>query len=193
MCSRFQMTAPPRDLMRRFGLTVPPLPYGPLVRPTDRALIIDGTGQARLLRWGLPVDWDSRPLINARAETLARRPTFRRLLASRVLVPATAYFEWRKEGKARHKNLIEAADHGLFAFAGLAEGDFFTIITCPPAPEIAFIHDRMPAILPRAGEAAWTDPTLPFAEVAALLKPLPGGVTATEENTSGSQPDLFAR
>ena len=64
----------------------------------------------RLLGWGLGVDWTAKPLINARAETLAEKRTFRPLLERRCLVPATAYFEWRKDGKARHKNRIRPED-----------------------------------------------------------------------------------
>lgn len=205
MCSRFEMTAPPRDVFARFGLTLPPQPFparpfsrnGPVIRPTDYALVIlgtakDGPAEGRWLRWGLPVDWDSRPLINARAETLARRPTFRPLLGSRILVPATAWYEWRKNGKIRRKNVLSPASGGIFAFAGLAQGEFFTIVTCAPAPAIAHIHDRMPVVLPQAGEAAWADPSLPFAAAAEWLKPFPDEIIAVEEEPSAAaQPDLF--
>ena len=96
MCSRYELNAHSRDLVGRFGLTVPPpLPNRAEVRPTDAALVI-GAGGAELLSWGLPVTWQNGPLINARAEGLDSRPTFRPLLAKgRVLVPASAWWEWR--------------------------------------------------------------------------------------------------
>ena len=134
-------------------------------RATDQALIIDrrlGEGPgARLLGWGLPVEWDAKPLINARAETLAEKKTFQPLLDARCLVPATAYFEWRKASAGKLKNRIAPSDGGLFAFAGLMDGRRFTIITCRPAPEIAHIHGRMPVILDRRAEPKWIDPGVP--------------------------------
>lgn len=175
MCSRYSLTAAPAALRGRFALKLPP-PWSNRaeVRPTDAALVI-GTGGARLLRWGLPVSWDKRPLINARAESLASRDTFRPLLQSRVLVPASWWWEWRVEaagGKTRMR--LWPQGEGPFALAGLAAGDRFTIITCAAAPAIRSVHDRMPVVLPRAAEAAWQDSQIPFAQVAPALVPYQG-------------------
>ena len=103
--------------MDQFDLdTPPPVPNTDDMRPTDQALIIDGTGP-RLMRWGLTVTWDKKPLINARAETLAEKPTFRPLLEQRCLVPMTAYLEWRKaDDGSKRKNRIAPAD-GAQSFA----------------------------------------------------------------------------
>ena len=191
MCSRFEMTAGAGDISRRFSLAAPPpLAKAPELRPTDLGLVIAPQGPC-LLGWGLSVEWDAKPLINARAETLSRKKTFRPLLEGRCLVPATAYFEWRKDGAARRKNRIGLADGMLFAFAGLTDGERFTIVTCPPSPSIAHIHDRMPVMLAAGAEARWLDPGVAFAEVSGLLVPYQAGPLKADEETP-SQPDLFA-
>ena len=130
------------------------------------------------------------PLINARAESLDRKPTFRPLLQRRCLIPATAYFEWRRVGAARLRNRIAPMDGRPFGFAGLrdAEGRF-VIITTTPAPAVAHIHDRMPAILSPEWEDAWLDPERPYATLEAALWPYPNDLDAEEEIPR--QPDLF--
>jgi len=191
------MNAPPGDLAKRFGLEVPSLvPNQEELRPTDQALVIAPKMDARLFGWGLSVGWNSKPLINARAETLENKNTFRPLLENRCLVPASAYFEWRKEDGNKLKNRIARKDKTLFAFAGLTDGNRFTIITCAPAADIAHIHNRMPVILDAAFEARWAEPGLSFAEVKGLLVPCDNGVLETDEETPppkspGDQPDLF--
>lgn len=190
MCSRFELEAGAGDISRRFSLAAPPpLAHAPELRPTDPALVIAPDGPC-LLNWGLRAEWDSKPLINARAETLSQKKTFRPLLECRCLVPATAYFEWRKEAAARHKNRIGMADGGLFAFAGLIDGDRFTIVTCPPSASIAHIHDRMPVMLAADAEARWLDPGVAFADVSGLLVPYEGGPIMAKE--AKPPPDLFA-
>jgi len=198
MCSRFEQNAPPADLAQRFGLEdPPPAPNIAELRPTDLSLVIDrrngGDATPRLLTWGLSIDWDAKPLINARAETLSQKKTFRGLLENRCLVPATAYFEWRKDAGAKYKNRIETADEDIFAFAGIMEGDRFTIVTCAPVPTIAHIHNRMPVILDRSAEAPWIDPNVPFADVSGLLIPYPSAPLKADEETPPPprQPDLF--
>ena len=187
MCGKFEVKAAMEKVKKRFGLKLsPPPPQGIEMAPTDRILTIDGqSGQARgrLLGWGLKVDWDSKPLINARAETLSTKATFRPLLQRRCLVPATAYFEWAQPpgfgpGAAKQKMRIHAKDRELFAMAGLIgeDGDSVTIITCTPAPEIATLHDRMPVILNPQDETAWIDTGRAFNEVEKLLCTYDGGL-----------------
>lgn len=170
---------------KRFGLKLsPPPPHAIEMAPTDRILTIDTQGglrRGRLLGWGLKVEWDAKPLINARTETLKTKPTFRPLLQRRCLVPATAYFEWAKpSGGAKQKMRVHVEDAELFAMAGLigADGDSVTIVTCAPAPEIAMIHDRMPAILTPEDEAAWIDAGRTFTDVEKLVRPYDGGLRA---------------
>lgn len=189
MCSRFELSAGSGDLVRRFGLTVPPpLPARREMRPTDAVLVI-GPGGPALLPWGLEVEWQPGPLINARAETLADKATFRPLLAAgRVLVPATGWWEW----PSRRKTRVAPAAGGPFAFAGLTDGRRVVVVTCAPAAELAMVHDRMPVVLAAGDEAAWADPAVPFAGVAPLLRPLavPFAVSA-EPVPPSAQGDLF--
>lgn len=191
MCSRFELNAPSPLLAGRFGLGAPPpLPNRPDIRPTDLGLAIGPQG-ARLLRWGLAVDWDARPLINARIETLAAKPTFRRLLGARILVPATAWWEWRSAGPGKIKTRMEPVEPGPFALAGLVEADAFVIVTRPATAALAAVHDRMPLVLTGEAEAAWADPTRPFAEVEALLAADPGRFSVRDDQPPPAQPDLF--
>lgn len=194
MCSRYELMATPRQLAERFDLAGAPSDLACAeVRPTDRALVIaaDGDRQGRALGWGL-MSWDGKPLINARAETLTERKTFRALLERRCAVPATAYFEWRQDGQRRLKNRIAPADGGIVSFAGLRDDDRFVIVTCPAAPTIAAINDRMPVILGGAAEDLWLDPKTPFDAVAWMLLPFAGRLNAQEKTPpSPRQGDLF--
>jgi len=193
MCSRFELTADAGEVARRFSLAAPPqMPNAGEVRPTDLALTVTAAG-ASLMGWGLAVEWDAKPLINARGETLERKKTFRPLLENRCLIPATAYFEWRRDGTARRKNVIGLAGGSLFAFAGLTDGERFAIVTCRPAPSIAHIHDRMPVMLAPEAEAEWIGPGVPFARVSGLLVPYDAGPLRAEEEAPApaKQPDLF--
>lgn len=185
MCSRFELSQTPRLVMDRFRLTVPPpWPNQAEVRPTDMALAVSA-GEGRLLRWGLEVEWDKRPLINARGETLTQRPAFRRLLGRRVLLPASAWWEWQAgDGRAKTKFRLSRADGGLLALAALVDGDRFVIVTCDPSPAVAHVHDRMPAVLPPDAEAAWADPAVPFEQVAAALTAYAGELTAAPDSAS---------
>lgn len=193
MCSRFDLNSPPTRLVDRFGLTVPPpLPNKSVMRPTDLTLVVragpPGARVPELRPWGLAVEWGRRPIINARAESLAQKPTFRKLLEHRILVPADRYTEWQASaGAGRTRKIphhIYRPDGDLLGFAGLIDDEGrFTLITCAPAASVAHIHDRMPAILPDpAAEAAWLDPARPFTDVATLLGPYPHPLVAVRED-----------
>lgn len=192
MCARYEQNSPPGRLIERFGLAVLPefnFPDGE-IRPTDRAVAVLPGGKAVALPWGLPAPWDGKPLINARAETLEEKQTFRPLLEQRCLVPATAYFEWRKAGSAKLKNRIARRDGEPFAFAGLTDGERFTIVTCVPGRDVEAIHSRMPVILAPEREADWIAPGRHFADCRELLEPTrPGTLTSVEDQPV--QHDLF--
>jgi putative SOS response-associated peptidase YedK len=160
------------------------------VAPTQDAPVVrlrDGVRSLEMMRWGLVPHWaapdrntgKAPPLmINARVETLQDKPAYRDALARRrCLVPADGFFEWKKDGAGKKATkqamFIHPDDRGFFAFAGLyaRAGDLrsFTIITGPPNPLVAPIHDRMPVILARDAWAAWLDPSLPADGARALL------------------------
>jgi len=197
MCSRFEIKTTPRKVARRFGLSeAPTLPDREEIRPTNPALVIaSGATSPRVLTltWGLPSSWDGKPLINARAETLEEKKSFRPFLEYRCLVPATGYFEWRREGRNKLKNRIQVADEEIFAFAGLMDGKRFTVLTCAPHPDIAHIHNRMPVILSPEGESGWLDEGASYRDVRRFLIPYNArALTADESIPRNHQPDLFS-
>ena len=110
-----------------------------------------------------------RPLINARAETLAEQPAFAESFRERrCLIPADGFYEWLTDERGKRPVWLSRPDADLFAFAGVwAELErrgsdevlhSCAIITCPPNELIRPIHDRMPVILDPGAEAAWLDP-----------------------------------
>ena len=124
------------------------------------------------MRWGLIPSWTKSaaagtPMINARAETVAERPTFRTAFRRRrCLILADGYYEWQRNGSRRTPFRITLASGEPFAFAGLWEtwrdpdGELVrscAIITTTANGMLSPIHDRMPAILPRELESLWLD------------------------------------
>jgi putative SOS response-associated peptidase YedK len=188
MCSRFELNATVDALRRRFSVLMESVPNRAEVRPTDVGLVL-GPQAAALQPWGLKASWDGHPLINARAETLAERASFKGLLSSRVLVPATAWWEWT--GPGQKVRLAPTGEDEIFSFAGLTDGERFTIITCDAAPEMADMNDRMPVILSRDAEQAWLNPAFPFTQVAEQLKPASTPLRLTPEAHVSPQLSLF--
>jgi putative SOS response-associated peptidase YedK len=142
----------------------------------------DSSGQQRelrLVRWGLVPTWakDTKGgarLINARAETVAVKPSFRAAFAKRrCLIPADGYYEWQTEGKAKKPFYIYRTDGGILAFAGLYElwrdrelpddheNAWYwsaSIITTDAPDDIGKIHDRTPMVIAPKDWADWLDP-----------------------------------
>ena len=113
------------------------------------------------MEWGYTLP-DGRRVINARSETAGERPLFRDGMAHRrCVVPASRYFEWQRRGKGRARYAVWAKDGGPLCMAGVyrLEGRkaVFAILTREPAAEIAFLHDRMPVLLPENLADAWLD------------------------------------
>ncbi|HEX3390307.1 MAG TPA: SOS response-associated peptidase [Streptosporangiaceae bacterium] len=149
----------------------------------------EGVRELRVVRWGLVPFWakdisiGSR-LINARAETVASKPAFRRAFARhRCLLPADGFYEWEKSGDPKHPRkqpyYIHREDGGVLAFAGLYElwrdkdrpdedpGAWLwtaTIITTRAEDEVGRIHDRMPMVIEPDRWADWLDPAATSAE-----------------------------
>jgi putative SOS response-associated peptidase YedK len=128
-------------------------------------------------------------MINARVETVAERPAFRRAFERfRCLIVADGFYEWSMppDGGPKRAFHITRSDHELFAFAGLWsiwKGSdapplrSCTILTTRPNSAVAPLHDRMPVILAREVEDAWLDPATPREQLLEMLHPLPSDQT----------------
>ena len=197
MCGRFTLTTPPSVLVRELELEAPPdlAPRYNAAPGQDVATLWHPSGAPRALRlrrWGLVPHWARDPrigarLVNARAETAASKPAFREALRlRRCLVPADGFYEW-SAGSGRGPRVpyhVALAGGSLFAIAGLferwraADGAWLetcTLLTVPSNEEVRRLHDRMPALLPRAAWAPWLDPEQRDAAPAlALLAPWSG-------------------
>lgn len=197
MCSRYSLTSPPEAVRAYFGLgEIEPFPPRYNIAPTQPAHIVRigvrGQRELVLVRWGLIPGWVKDPaqfstLINARAETLAEKPSFRGALRhKRCLVPTNGFYEWTGKAGAKQPHLIGRREMGLFAFAGLyeqwmgadgSEIDTMAIVTVPANDTVSEVHDRMPAILDPALFDAWLDcRSGEGGEAQAMLTPAPDGV-----------------
>ncbi len=192
MCGRFTLRTSAADLVRVFGLvrSVSGLVSRWNVAPTQQVLAVRKTAEGReptWLRWGLIPVWakDAKigaSLINARAETVADKPSFRSAFKKRrCLVIADGFYEWQMQGKAKVPFMATMLDGAPFAFAGLWEqwkdpaGDVIescSTMTTNPNALMATIHDRMPVILRPDDYDPWIDPSNQDVEkLKALLVP----------------------
>ena len=192
MCGRYTVTAPGDVLAAAFGLETPPdLAPRYNVAPTQEVAIVrlgdGGRLELALVRWGLIPFWAKEraignKLINARADGLATKPSFRDSFKKRrCLVPATGWFEWKKLEKGKQPYLFRMRDGSVFAFAGLWSRwndpesgeplETCAIVTTEPNELAATVHDRMPAILDRAAHAPWLEAVPASPDLAALLAP----------------------
>ena len=157
-------------LNRRTEGTLPPFKAGGVIRPSDAAPVLANNRAMRptpfAMKWGYTLPGKKGLLINARSETAMEKPLFRdSMLQRRCLIPATDYFEWEKTPEGKRKYTLRPQGKRLFWMAGLyrmeANTPVFTILTKAPAESIAFIHDRMPVILPEEGKGDWLDMRCP--------------------------------
>ncbi len=195
MCGRFTLTVDPAELKQAFADYTFPAQFAPRfnIAPAQPILAIpnDGKNAADFFVWGLIPKWAKDPsigsrLINARAETLAEKPSFRGgFKYKRCLIPADGFYEWKSQPGAKTKTpyFIHMKDRQPFAFAGLwdewnaPDGGTIrsaTIITTEPNKLMATLHNRMPVILNPADYAQWLDPAPRTPEsLIPLLKPFP--------------------
>jgi putative SOS response-associated peptidase YedK len=148
-----------------------------------------GARECRPFRWDLVPSWAKDPaignrMINARSETAATKPAFRKPLRERgCVILADGFYEWKREGSRKQPYYIKLQNDKPFAFAGLwdhwqpQEGEpveTCTILTTTPNAVLRAIHDRMPVILPPDAYTVWLDPAMREIEPAqALLTPDP--------------------
>jgi putative SOS response-associated peptidase YedK len=180
MGARFRVTDPSIGFRSRFNIA--PGSTMPVIVRRDQ-------NEAVMMAWGLVPHWVKDPkaarhIINARAETLVERPSFRGLLKNRrCLVPASGFYEWRKDGAKKTPFYLRVRDRPVVAFAGLydvwqhppqQEIATYTIITTGANDLVAPLHDRMPVILSPEQEDRWVShEPLGAGELAAILAPYP--------------------
>ena len=200
MCGRYLLNGTPDEVARYFEtlvtdnfpprFNIAPTQAVPIIRqdPATRA----PTRQYALVRWGFIPSWSKtgdfhgRPLINARSETAAEKPTFRTALARRrCLFPANGFYEWKTEKGAKQPYRMQADDAlSLFALAGVwehwlgADGtelDTAAILTRDAQGEMRAIHNREPVVMARADFEPWlhADETDKQAFLPLLDKPRP--------------------
>ena len=177
MCGRYMITSPPEAVRRLFRASgLPNVPPRWNVAPTDDVMVVRNGAAGRELvtmRWGLVPRWSKdgpqgKPMINARAETVAKAPSYRDgFRERRCLVPADGYYEWQKRPDGRDPFLFRPKGGGPFAFAGIWETwhrkgernapllQSCAIVTTGPSELVRPLHDRMPVILPYKAWPKW--------------------------------------
>lgn len=182
MCGRYTLRKPPEEVSLDNETAYPVVPPEDgytfntrfNIAPTQSALILRLQGsrlhQSRL-KWGLVPSWSktspASPLINARCETAATKPSFRQAYQKRrCLVPADGFYEWKNAPSGKQPYFFHLRDEPIFFMAGLWETwqndeaeriDSFTILTTKANDLLAAFHDRMPVILPGKRIQDWLD------------------------------------
>lgn len=226
MCGRYASSMDPEDIVEEFeirsalpgGTDLPRIPADYNVAPTKEVYavverpprtvdgeVLPAERQLRTLTWGLVPSWAKDPkvgnrMINARVETVAEKPAYRKAFEKRrAILPADGYYEWyvteetTKTGKPRKQPFfIRPRDASMLAMAGLyelwrdpARSDddplrwrwTCTVITTNATDDLGRIHERMPLMLPRSAYDAWLDPSpRPTGELLDLLQPAAPGL-----------------
>jgi putative SOS response-associated peptidase YedK len=190
MCGRFALTDAPEEVAALFGyLDAEDFPPRYNIAPTQPIATVrqeHGARRFALARWGLVPAWVEDPrrfqlLINARSEGIATRPAFKNAIRyRRCLVPASGFYEWRRQGRAKQPYWVRPHDGGPIAFAGLwetwsdrdgGEIDSACIVTTNANATVTPIHARMPVIIPPEHFALWLEGETD--EAMALLHPAP--------------------
>ncbi|MCJ8008484.1 SOS response-associated peptidase [Lederbergia wuyishanensis] len=179
MCGRYSLFTAREDFAVRFGL----VDFEEFewverynIAPSQNVLAIvrsEVGNKMGMLKWGLIPSWASDPkigykMINARAETIDQKPSFKMLLKRRrCIIPADGFYEWKKEGTKKIPYRFQLESKEPFAFAGLWDrweqnGSIIqscTIITTEANALVKDVHDRMPVILTKESENKWLDRT----------------------------------
>ncbi|MDH5354719.1 MAG: SOS response-associated peptidase [Gammaproteobacteria bacterium] len=183
MCGRFFLDIPAGDIAEHYNAPPPDI-FSPRynIAPTTPVLARTGS-ELTFFRWGLIPSWAKdltmgNRMFNARAETVAEKPSFRQAFKRRrCLIPANGFYEWRSEKGLRQPYCCHV-DHGLFSMAGIwelwqdAEGNQIqscAIITTEASGAMLDIHTRMPVIIAVENYAQWLDCRSEQTDVAAAM------------------------
>lgn len=173
MCGRYSLEADIDILIERYKAIIGEKSFGgkPEVFPTDTIPIVRQVDNREIvqLKWGFMPSFAKRPLINARAETIDIKPTFKdSFINRRCIIPATSFFEWELVDGKKIKRAILISEEQIFSIAGLyntfygkdgGKYEAFTILTTSANTSMKHIHERMPVIIPKPLEEFWLDKT----------------------------------
>ncbi|MBD2002644.1 MULTISPECIES: SOS response-associated peptidase [Cyanophyceae] len=198
MCGRFSQSKSAETIAQVFQVNnVPPLTPRYNIAPTQQIqTILQNAEQSQrefqMLHWGLIPSWAKDPkmgarMINARAETVAEKPSFRAAFKQRrCLILADGFYEWEQQEKNKQPFYFRMNDEHPFAFAGLWEHwksgdgeviDSCTILTTEPNDLMRPVHNRMPVIIDPKDYDLWLDTEVKKPE---LLQPLLRSYSAEE-------------
>ncbi len=136
------------------------------IAPTQLAPVIERRGglfELSQLPWGVRAGRPPRLVINARSESASRRPLFRRAFAERrCLVPTDGFYEWEARADGKQPYHVRRPDRSLFMMAGLIvdsgeDGPRFVVLTRQAPSWLAWLHERMPAVIAPRDRRAWLD------------------------------------
>lgn len=196
MCGRFALITTGSELAEQFDVPLvqsPALTARYNVAPTQPVTAVrlnreSGVRELTFLNWGLIPFWAKDPsigsrMINARAETVTEKPSYRNAFKyRRCLIPADGFYEWQKQNGRKQPMFVHAADGHALAFAGLwetwqsPEGSVIescTILTTTPNELMQPIHNRMPVIIAPEDYSMWLDPGPRPDDALHLLRPYP--------------------
>lgn len=171
MCGRYALEADIDELIERYKAIVLDSNFNSKTEifPTNTVPIVRQVDNIQIdnLKWGFMPSFAKKPLINARAETVDIKPTFKESFFNRrCIIPATNFFEWEKVDDKKVKRSIKIMEEKIFSMAGLYNSFFdkegnkyeaFTILTTRANQSMEHIHDRMPVIIPKEAEDIWLD------------------------------------
>lgn len=230
MCGRFVVSVPDlSDLAEAFGVVADRsgiwLPHFNIA-PTDFAPVITNEPERALaqMHFGLQPFWaktssnssgsagkpkSSASMINARVETIATKPAYKKALEQRrCIIPVSGYYEWQKVGSRKQPHYIHAQNDTLIPLSGVWERwttrdgeviESFAIVTRAASGRLADIHDRMPLEVPREAIDLWLDPKPKTEEQLAAVLKAPAGsehlvahpVSALVNSVSNDAPELI--
>ncbi len=196
MCGRFVLITDLKNIQNNFDIQNISCEHQPSwnIVPSQSVPVVichNGINQLVCYRWGLIPSWSRDPsiaekLINARAETVDKKPSFKDALKKRrCLIVADGFYEWKREGKSKMPLYFYLKSARPFGFAGLYETwispdkkeiNTCVIITTAANELIAPIHDRMPVIVSGEQENIWLQSDVSkISDLLSLLKPYPAG------------------
>jgi putative SOS response-associated peptidase YedK len=216
MCGRFVRYSSIQELIKEFGVEGPSfdLKSSYNIAPSQEIAIVinDRKKRLALCKWGFIPSWSKDPkigykMINARAESVAEKPSFKGAFKSRrILIAADGFYEWQKKGKTKIPVYIRLKSGKPFGFAGL-----FNICTSPDGTQICTctiitteansllepVHNRMPVIIGKGDHDKWLNPENDGKKLKALLKPFSSedmdyyGVSTLVNSPSHNSPDCI--